>query len=131
MTFIIVLLMGGGVLLIVSAIECTSLGTTIKDVWSGDVSKYTWTCEKALDLTPIGEFVGSDLPLIFQGTQLGIGTFFHLLGIGSGPSGTAAPEGQTIEPRYGDEPPRAGDYDVSRYSPIPSDLLGWGSPMEP
>ena len=44
MTFILMLLLGGGVLLIASAIECTSIIQTAADVWSGAVSGYTWRC---------------------------------------------------------------------------------------
>ena len=44
MTFVIVLLMGAGVLLIISAMECTSLIQTTADVWSGAVAGYTWQC---------------------------------------------------------------------------------------
>ena len=45
MTFVLRVLLGGGVLLIISAIECTSILQTAKDTWSGAVSGYTWQCQ--------------------------------------------------------------------------------------
>lgn len=84
MTFIVVLLMGGGVLFIISAIECTSLGQTVQDVWSGDVSKYTWTCQNGVDLSGV------------NGALSAIGNFFGFVGgtvsavAGDDNSGTAA-----------------------------------------
>ena len=44
MTFVLMLLLGGGVLLIVSAIECTSIVQTFSDVLDGTIVGYTWRC---------------------------------------------------------------------------------------
>ena len=44
MTLLVVLMLGGGVVLIISAIECVSILQTAKDVWNGDVAGYTWQC---------------------------------------------------------------------------------------